>query len=519
MTQLDLSNEDQKLIVRNIRKEDVDEIVKLAQLGFGNPAIAFTKKQYLSHIEIFPEGQVCVEYKGKIVGSCSSLIINFDEYGKEHTIDEISGNGYITNHNPNGKNLYGIDVVVHPDYRHMKIGRRLYEARREICKRYNLKSIIFGGRLPNYHKYADKMSVHEYVEQVQKKNIYDPVLTFQLMNGFKVKGILPDYLKHDTESLKYATLMEWENVDYVPKNITYYQHARPVRIAAVQYKLRELTSFADFKTQCEFFVDMSSRRRADFVVFPENFTLQLLSFIDEKVPSKQVRKISQYTEQFIESFSDLAIRHSVNIVAGSQFVVKNGHIYNIGYLFHRNGKIDSQYKLHVTNDEKKWWGIQPGKTLKVFDTDSGKVAILLGYDIQFADVAETAVNEGAEILFTPFSAEDMQGYLRTRYCAQARAVENQVYTVLSGLVGNLPNVHHLNGQYAQSAIFSPADFSFPGKGIVSESEANTETVTIGDVDLVALHRNRKVGTVTPLLDRKQRKFLLAVKKKQDDVKV
>ncbi|GFZ85730.1 hypothetical protein GCM10010978_27290 [Compostibacillus humi] len=217
MSNIGAKKEEKKLIVRNTRWEDIEEITKMNKLGFGIPEIAFKREHFESQLQIFPEGQVCIEYDGKIVGSCSGLRINFEDYGENHTFSEIADDGFIRNHNPNGKHLYGIEVVVHPDYRHMKIGRKLYEERRKICQKFNLKGILFGGRLPNYHKYADNMSVDEYVKHVIDQKIYDPVLTFQLRNGFRLRKIMPNYLLHDHESLEYATLMEWKNPDYIPE--------------------------------------------------------------------------------------------------------------------------------------------------------------------------------------------------------------------------------------------------------------------------------------------------------------
>lgn len=209
---------EEKLVIRKIEKDDIEEVVKVAQAAFGNPNIAFEKKHYESHIEIFPEGQVCVAYDGKIIGASSSVIVNYDEYGHDHSFEEISGNNYITNHNPEGRNLYGIDVVVHPDYRNLKIGRCLYEERRNLCKRLNLESIIIGGRIPNYHKYADTLTAEEYVRQVEKGDIFDPVICFQLANGFKIRTVKANYLIGDEASLEYATIMEWDNPDYRREN-------------------------------------------------------------------------------------------------------------------------------------------------------------------------------------------------------------------------------------------------------------------------------------------------------------
>ena len=162
---LDLSKFEKKIEIRNIEYKDIDEIIQLQLLCF--PGMVPWKREHLeSHLGYFPEGQFCAEFEGKIIGSCSSLIINFDEYDDEHTWDDITDNGYITNHNPDGYNLYGIEVMVHPDYRTTKIGHRLYEARKELARLLNLKSIIIGGRIPNYHKFADDMLPRQYVDEV-----------------------------------------------------------------------------------------------------------------------------------------------------------------------------------------------------------------------------------------------------------------------------------------------------------------------------------------------------------------
>ncbi|MRH41709.1 GNAT family N-acetyltransferase [Aquibacillus halophilus] len=209
-----LKNDANEIIVRNSRVEDADRIAEIARLTFDPPEIAFTKEHYLSEINIFPKGQVCVEYKGEIIGSCSSLIVNMDDYPKQHSLSQIADDGYIRNHNPNGKNLYGIDVIVHPDYQGMKVGKKLYEARRQLCQELNLESIVFGGRMPNFHQYAERMTAEEYVEKVIKEELYDPVLTFQLKRGFSFKYLMPGYLPTDPASMYTATFMEWKNKGY-----------------------------------------------------------------------------------------------------------------------------------------------------------------------------------------------------------------------------------------------------------------------------------------------------------------
>ena len=208
------SNTDARIKLRNSRVEDIDELVNLGIEGFGNDQMGVTHDKLKSHLTVFPEGQFCVEYDGKLVGSCNSLIVNLDDYGEKHTFNDISDGGYIRNHDPKGTTLYGIDVVVHPHYRKMNIGKLLYEARSNLCEKHNLKNIVFGGRMPNYYKYQEQLTPEEYVEEVVKGNLKDPVINFHIRRGFTYKGIIPNYISKDEESLGYATLMEWTNPEY-----------------------------------------------------------------------------------------------------------------------------------------------------------------------------------------------------------------------------------------------------------------------------------------------------------------
>lgn len=509
---LDLSRFEKKMIIRTIEEKDIDDIIKLQAECFPN-MIPWKREQLQSHLEHFNEGQFCAEFEGKIIGSCSSLIINFEEYDDRHTWDYITDNGYITNHDPDGYNLYGIEVMVHPKFRRMKIGHRLYEARKDLARRLNLKSIIIGGRIPNYHKYAEEMSPREYVNEVMHHNIYDPVLSFQLLNGFTLMRINPNYLPDDKASKKYATLMEWNNIDYKPNTKRYFKTSFPVRICVVQYMMKQINSFEEFAKQVEYYTDVASDAESDFAVFPEIFTTQLMSFLEEKVPSQAIQKLTEYTEDYIELFTNLAVKYNVNIIGGSHAVEEDGRIYNIAYLFRRDGTIEKQYKIHITPNEKKWWGISAGDTVRVFDTDCGRIAIQICYDIEFPELARIATDQGAKIIFTPFCTEDRQGYLRVRYCAQARAVENQIYTVIAGTVGNLPQTENMDIQYAQSAIFAPSDFEFARDGIVGECNPNIEMVIIGDVDLEILRRKRQSGTVSHLRDRRKDVYSIQYKKK------
>lgn len=501
MPEVDLGKFEKELIVRQLRMEDYDRIAEIQRQSFGGMP-PWTREQFASHLRIFPEGQIGIEYDGQLVASSSSLILDFGMYDRQHTWGEITDNGMIRNHNPAGNTLYGMEVMVHPDFRGMKLARRLYDARKDLARRLNLMSIAIGGRIPGYHKYASKMSAREYVDKVISKVLVDPVLTVQLSNGFVLKRLLRDYLPNDEESLGWATFLEWSNLDYQPDPNRRLIAARPVRICVVQYQMRRVADFDEFAKQCDYFVDVASDYKSDFIVFPELFTMQLLSFVKASRPGLAVRKLAEFTPQYLALFSNLSLRYDINIVAGSIFGLEDDRLYNIAYLFHRNGGVDKQYKLHVTPNERLWWGVEPGNKLEVFETDKGKVSIQICYDIEFPELGRLAAEQGAEIFFVPFATDERYGYLRVRYCAQARCIENHVFVALAGNVGNLPDVDNMDVQYAQSGIFTPSDIPFSRDAIAAECTPNIETVIVEDVDLELLSRHRQTGNVLNWKDRR-----------------
>jgi predicted amidohydrolase/GNAT superfamily N-acetyltransferase len=501
----DLDEIQHSLQIRPLMPEDYEGVVRLQRVGYDAEMEAWTwaREEFEGQLRRFPEGQLGAEYDGRLIGTAHSLIIDFDEFGEVHAWSEITAGGSIRNHDPEGDTLYGIEVVVDPAFRGMRIGRRLYEARKALARRLNLRRIVIGGRLPGYHRYADEFTIHEYVERVLAREIEDPVVTFQMSNGFTIKRLVTDYLPEDTESHGHAALMEWVNLQYSPAPNERHRPSLPVRVCAVQYQMRKIEAFEDFAQQCDFFVDTAAGYHADFVVFPEIFTLQLLSFMPQQVRGQAIRQLAGFNEQFVALFQGLALRYAVNVVAGSTYVEEEGELYNVSYLFGRDGSVDKQYKLHITPGERHWWGVQGGSAVRVFDTDRGKVAIAICYDVEFPELARIAAAKGAQVLFVPFCTDNRQGYLRVRYCAQARAVENQLFVVTAGCTGNLPSVENTDVHYAQSSIFTPSDFPFARDGIAAECEPNVEALLTADLDLEVLRRNRLDGTVRPWADRRR----------------
>jgi len=207
------------MIIRNTRLDDIEKIVTLQQDSF--PILArydniWHPEELKSHIQIFPLGQfVVVEEDGEVVGSASTLIVTLNPEYAEHTWKGITSDGMFTDHNPNGDSLYGADISTHPKFRHEGIGSMLYGARKELVLRLGLRRMISGGRLFNYQDYADKMSAFEYANKVINGELHDPVLSFELDNGFKFIKVLPEYLD-DIRSQNYASFIEWLNPHFEP---------------------------------------------------------------------------------------------------------------------------------------------------------------------------------------------------------------------------------------------------------------------------------------------------------------
>lgn len=511
MKKIDLKALEKKIILRQLEKKDYSQVTELQMLCF--PGMQTWKmEQFESQLNIFQQGQFCIEFSGKIVASSSSLIIDFDLYEDTDDWKKLSDAGYITNHDPDGETLYGIEIMVHPDFRGYKLARRLYQARKDLAVERNLKNIIIGGRIPGYGRFQHEMTAREYVQKVLDKELFDPVLTTQIANGFVLKRIIPAYLRSDEESGGYATLLEWSNIDYKPPKGKKIVISKKIRICAVQYQMREIKSFDDMAKQCEYFTDVASGYKSDFVLFPEIFTLQLLSFLPNERPGIAVRKLAEFTPHYLELFTNLAIKYHTNIIGGSHFTLEDDGLYNIAYLFRRDGTLEKQYKIHITPNERRWWGVKPGDKIEVFETDSGKINIQICYDVEFPELSRVAVSKGAEIIFVPFCTDERFGYLRVRKCAEARCIENGVFAVLAGNVGNLPFVENMDIQYGQSGIYTPSDFMFPRDAIAAECTPNVETVIIHDVDLELLKRHRSEGSTLNWFDRRQDLYEVIIKK-------
>lgn len=273
------------------------------------------------------------------------------------------------------------------------------------------------------------------------------------------------------------------------------------RVASLQYFLRPVPTFAAFTDQVNALVETAADYRARLVVFPEYFSVQLLTLGNVKRPIReQVRDLADQVDAVTTLLSEAAKRENVWIVGGTMPVAEGDRIHNECRVFGPDGTWHPQRKLHMTRFEKEEWVVSAGEGLTVFETEWGRFAVAICYDVEFPEIARAAALNGADVLVVPSCTDDRQGFLRVRYCAQARAIENQMYVITSCTVGSLPMVPAVHLNYGQAAILTPSDFAFARDGILAEGTINQEQMVIADLDLDLLRRSRETGTVLPLRD-------------------
>lgn len=506
--------ENTKIEVRNLTMDDYNQLKQSMMQAYASLGGQYWGEAALARlIEKFPEGQICVLVNSRVVGCALSLIVDLDKFGDNHTYKQITGNYTFDTHDKDGDMLYGIEVFIHPESRGLRLARRLYDARKLLCEQLNLRGIAAGGRIPNYHKYAEKMMPREYIDNVKRRAIYDPTLSFQLANDFQIKRVLKSYLPEDNESMGYATLLVWYNVFYEPSQIPIKVKKDFVRIGLIQWQMRPHKKMEEVLEQVEYFVDAVSDYNSDFVVLPELFNASLMGQFNHLPGHKAIRELAQFTKPMVAELSKMAVSYNVNIIGGSMPEISEDGLYNASYFLHRSGKIESYYKIHPTPSEEYEWGMKGGDKIQIIESDCGKVGVLICYDVEFPELCRILADQGMKILFVPYLTDTQNAYNRVRYCAQARAIENECYVAINGTVGNLPKVHNMDLQFSQSGVFTPSDFPFPVNGVKAEATPNTEMIVISDVDLSLLVELHEYGSVQTMKDRRHDLYRLELIKK------
>jgi predicted amidohydrolase len=273
---------------------------------------------------------------------------------------------------------------------------------------------------------------------------------------------------------------------------------KTLRVAAAQYGIGSFKDWADYAATAEAWVGQAAREGATLLVFPEYFSLELVSLFAPAVQAdltRQLEAIQELYSAFLALYGGLAQRHDLYIQAGT-FPAKEGSEYrNRAWLFAPDGSRDYQDKLMMTRFENEQWGISPGRDIKTLKTDFGALGISICYDVEFPLIARRQVELGARLILAPSCCDTMAGYWRVRIGCQARALENQCYVVQAPTVGEAPWSAAVDRNVGAAAIYTPVDYGFPEDGVLAIGSLNEPAWVFADLDLANIEKVREAGQV------------------------
>jgi len=277
---------------------------------------------------------------------------------------------------------------------------------------------------------------------------------------------------------------------------------KEVTIAVCQFRIELVKKFEDFQKQVEQLLNQVPAH-ADYVLFPELLTFGLIGTFDghKQFTTADFTKLDEFTDNYKELFSVYAKERNQVIIGGSHLEKRGDQFFNIAYIFKPDGTYVEHKKTHIFPAESEW-ETSEGDELEVFDIGPAKIGVAICYEAEIPEISRILSLKGAEIIFCPSYTFTEAGFWRVRHCAQARAIENQVYFVHCPTVGE-PGAPVQRG-YGKSSIISPCDLAWNANGVVAGAELNAHTVITGTVDIDELYRNRKAGAATTFNDRTRR---------------
>lgn len=270
-----------------------------------------------------------------------------------------------------------------------------------------------------------------------------------------------------------------------------------MKVATAAYPMDELTSWAQYEDKLHSWVSQASEAGASLAVFPEYAAMELATLDGPEVAADLEQSIHATSSRLAEAdalHAKLSQSFNIHILAGSAPAARNeGRPVNRARLFGPNGAKGAQDKQIMTRFEAEVWDIVPGAPLQLFETEIGKIGVLICYDSEFPLLGR-ALSE-AEIILVPSVTEAMTGYSRVRIGAQARALEQQCVTVMSSIVGGADWSEALGSTVGAGGVYGPPDIGFPETGVLAQGTLNTPGWTFADVDLDAIARVRADGGV------------------------
>lgn len=272
-----------------------------------------------------------------------------------------------------------------------------------------------------------------------------------------------------------------------------------VKAAVAQYDVGYFSHWSEFETKLTQWVQQAASEGAKLLVFPEYGSMELASLFGKDVYSclsKQLHEMQTIYADYEALYSQLARQFDVMILASTFPVIQqDGSFRNRANLYGVDGLIDYQDKLIMTRFENEQWLIHPGKDIKVIDTDIGRMAINICYDVEFPLIAYQQVKAGADVILAPSCTDTNAGFHRVRIGCQARALENQCYVLQSPTFGKADWSEAVDVNTGRASVYTPVDYGFPDNGILAEGSIDTTQWVYAELDLTEIAKVRQEGQV------------------------
>jgi predicted amidohydrolase len=285
-----------------------------------------------------------------------------------------------------------------------------------------------------------------------------------------------------------------------------------VTVATAQYPITYHHDFQSWKAHVTAWVEKAVERNANLLLFPEYGAMELVSIFDKAIHAdieQQIVQLDTLLHDFCSVWAELARLYNVVIVAPSIPVFENGVPVNRVFVFAERGLVGYQDKFFMTRFENEIWGIRSGeKVLSIFEAGWGSFGIQICYDVEFPIGTHLLSQNGATLVLAPSCTETIRGATRVHVGARARAMENQLYTIVSQTVNDALWSPVVDINYGYSAVYSTADMQLPEEGIVDIQPAQSEGWLVTSLDMSLLAQVRENGQVFNYKDSCQVNMLL-----------
>jgi predicted amidohydrolase len=274
-------------------------------------------------------------------------------------------------------------------------------------------------------------------------------------------------------------------------------------IAVAQYGLADIESVDQFWDGLSKRIDEAAKQHVNLFILPEYVTLHLLTLVPSMNYVEACEYMDSFTAMYEEYFTAHSKEHNMVILAGTHVYKAAERYVNQAVLFFPDGRKERQNKLHLTPEEKLRWNLEAGEVLNIIESEWCRLAILTCYDIEFPELSRIAADQGVELILCPSYTDTVAGYHRVQNCAHARAIENQMFVALSGIVGELADPRlQIDKGHCRAGILGPCDTPFPDDGVIHTSAVNQDMVIVTEIDFAKLRENRSYGIVAPFYDRR-----------------